>query len=66
MANISSHKLHAYECDACGDTSEEYLSFDELKDECKREGWYIRKSDDTGEWEHYCPDCVRRLPRLKS
>ena len=45
------------ECDRCG-VSEEFCSFDEALD-FKRDrsnGW--RSTNETGEWEDLCPDCV--------
>lgn len=47
-----------FECDECG---EEYpggtLSFQEVVDELKADGWRIRKDEETGEWTHECPEC---------
>lgn len=53
-----------YMCDDCGDTSVAYKDFDDLKRECKADGWLITKDEDTDEWVHLCPDCVSKLPTL--
>lgn len=49
-----------FTCDNCGETFT--ISGGDFKDSweaAKQDGWRCFKNDDE-EWEHRCPDCVRK------
>lgn len=51
------------ECSECG--MEEFGGtlddFREFVQQLKDTDWRIRKDDESGEWLHICPDCVRAM-----
>lgn len=51
-------------CDECGDESDSDKNFNEMLSQAKRDGWLITKDEDTDEWTHLCPSCVKLLPRV--
>ena len=53
---MSIKKQYYFMCDDCGDSSEAYDSFVDLKDESYKERWRSKK-DQYDEWGNYCPDC---------
>ncbi len=48
------------ECEDCGATHYGGVEddFKAFVDDLKKEGWKIRKDEDSGEWEHRCEECV--------
>jgi GH25 family lysozyme M1 (1,4-beta-N-acetylmuramidase) len=51
----------AFSCDGCSETTDETDSqFGEAWDEARAAGW-VSARDEDGEYEHYCPECARRL-----
>lgn len=51
-------------CDEC---EEDWISRDHFSQairDAKLEGWLITKDEDTDEWTHLCPSCVKLLPRV--
>lgn len=56
----------AFSCDRCPETYEppklglgsEQREWTDVWEDAKAEGWRARKIG--GEWQHHCPECVRR------
>lgn len=57
-------KLVMFICDECGDESTPDEDFNTMKDDAKSDGWLIQKDEDTDEYTHLCPDCVKLLPSV--
>lgn len=51
-------------CDECGDEGPSDESFNYMKSLAKRDGWLVTKDDETDEWIHICPGCVKLLPKV--
>ena len=51
-------------CDECGDGSEPDGNFKDMLAEAKDAGWLIQKDEDTDEFTHLCPSCVKLLPSV--
>lgn len=55
----------SYLCDECESAqTDPHKKMSDLVDEAKAEGWLITKEEDTDDFTHLCPDCVRLLPRV--
>lgn len=52
------------QCDNCDDIeTEPSTTFAEAVQTAKEIGWLITKDDDD-DWVHFCPSCVKLLPKL--
>lgn len=51
-------------CDECGENTEAEEGFGYMIETASADGWLITKDEDTDEWTHLCPDCVRKLPKI--
>lgn len=51
-------------CDECGDESDSDRSFTTVLADAKHDGWLITKDEDTDEYTHMCPACVKLLPKV--
>lgn len=50
-----------FECDNCGETSQDNNNFIEAWNELKDDGWKTRKFG--SDWNHYCPKCAPHIDK---
>lgn len=47
-----------WECDECGtELNSGTDDFTDARAVLKKEGWVTAKDEESGEWEHHCPQC---------
>lgn len=53
-------------CDLCDDETPRFNEWGECRNYMHNNHWQNTKNKETGEWENYCPDCIRKFSRKKT